>query len=154
MLLAAIAAAPFTTTAAVPVVTTVSILVVTLVSASGSARCGHDRTRAWPPYLGGRDGAARAAASGTPLLGRVSSGPVPVGGAEARIGGDLYEAVNTAHGVRLLIGDVRGKGLLAVETAAAMLAAFREAAYEVYTLAEVARRINAEDLARPPRGTT
>ncbi|WP_244184076.1 PP2C family protein-serine/threonine phosphatase [Streptomyces cellostaticus] len=50
--------------------------------------------------------------------------------AEARIGGDLYEAVPTAYGVRLLIGDVRGKGLLAVETAAAMLGAFREAAHD------------------------
>lgn len=50
--------------------------------------------------------------------------------AEARIGGDLYEAVPTAFGVRLLIGDVRGKGLLAVETAAAMLSAFREAAHD------------------------
>src|SRR5580692_10182071 len=37
MLVVAIAAAPFTTTAEVPVVTTVSILVVTLISASGSA---------------------------------------------------------------------------------------------------------------------
>ncbi|MFC9926567.1 PP2C family protein-serine/threonine phosphatase [Streptomyces sp. NPDC127190] len=50
--------------------------------------------------------------------------------AEARIGGDLYEAVPTRHGVRLLIGDVRGKGLLAVETAAALLGAFREAAHD------------------------
>lgn len=50
--------------------------------------------------------------------------------AEARIGGDLYEAVPTPYGVRLLIGDVRGKGLLAVETAAALLGAFREAAHD------------------------
>lgn len=32
--------------------------------------------------------------------------------AEARIGGDFYEVVDTPYGVRLLIGDVRGKGLL------------------------------------------
>ncbi|MBC6461185.1 hypothetical protein HKK72_25395, partial [Actinomadura sp. HBU206391] len=38
--------------------------------------------------------------------------------AEAQIGGDLYEVVTTPHGVRLLIGDVQGKGLDAVETAA------------------------------------
>jgi sigma-B regulation protein RsbU (phosphoserine phosphatase) len=31
--------------------------------------------------------------------------------ADARIGGDLYAAVDTPFGVRLLIGDVRGKGL-------------------------------------------
>jgi serine phosphatase RsbU (regulator of sigma subunit) len=61
--------------------------------------------------------------------------------AEARIGGDLYEAVPTAHGVRLLIGDVRGKGLLAVETAATMLGAFREAAHDEPDLAEVAHRV-------------
>ncbi|MDF3294241.1 PP2C family protein-serine/threonine phosphatase [Streptomyces silvisoli] len=61
--------------------------------------------------------------------------------AEARIGGDLFEAVPTSHGVRLLIGDVRGKGLFAVETAATMLGAFREAAHEEPDLAGVARRI-------------
>ncbi|WP_055489610.1 PP2C family protein-serine/threonine phosphatase [Streptomyces sp. TP-A0356] len=61
--------------------------------------------------------------------------------AEARIGGDLYEAVPTAYGVRLLIGDVRGKGLVAVETAATMLGAFREAAHDEPDLAAVARRV-------------
>jgi serine phosphatase RsbU (regulator of sigma subunit) len=61
--------------------------------------------------------------------------------AEARIGGDLYEAVPTAYGVRLLIGDVRGKGLPAVETAALMLGAFREAAHDEPALAGVARRV-------------
>ncbi len=61
--------------------------------------------------------------------------------AEAQIGGDLYEAVPTAHGVRLLIGDVRGKGLVAVETAAAMLGVFREAAHEEPDLACLARRM-------------
>ncbi|MEU1458378.1 PP2C family protein-serine/threonine phosphatase [Streptomyces avermitilis] len=61
--------------------------------------------------------------------------------AEARIGGDLYEAVPTAYGVRLLIGDVRGKGLVAVETAATILGAFREAAHDEPDLAGVARRV-------------
>ncbi|WP_228472913.1 PP2C family protein-serine/threonine phosphatase [Streptomyces cyaneochromogenes] len=61
--------------------------------------------------------------------------------AEARIGGDLYEAVPTAHGIRLLIGDVRGKGLQAVETAATMLGAFREAAHDEPDLAGVAHRV-------------
>jgi serine phosphatase RsbU (regulator of sigma subunit) len=45
--------------------------------------------------------------------------------AQARIGGDFYEAMQTPHGVRLIIGDVRGKGLPAVEVAAAMLSTFR-----------------------------
>ena len=61
--------------------------------------------------------------------------------AEARIGGDFYEAVPTAHGVRLLIGDVRGKGLLAVETAAAMLGAFREAAHDEPDLPSLAGHV-------------
>ncbi|MEW2294219.1 PP2C family protein-serine/threonine phosphatase [Streptomyces sp. NPDC006743] len=61
--------------------------------------------------------------------------------AEARIGGDLYEVVPTAFGVRLLVGDVRGKGLVAVETAATMLGAFREAAHDETDLTGVARRM-------------
>ncbi|MEW1780399.1 PP2C family protein-serine/threonine phosphatase [Streptomyces sp. NPDC086777] len=62
--------------------------------------------------------------------------------AEARIGGDLFEAVPTAYGVRLLIGDVRGKGLLAVETAAAMLGAFREAAHDEPDLRALVQRVD------------
>ncbi|MFG2606417.1 PP2C family protein-serine/threonine phosphatase [Streptomyces sp. NPDC048514] len=61
--------------------------------------------------------------------------------AEARIGGDLYEAVPTSYGVRLLIGDVRGKGLLAVETAATLLGAFREAAHDEPDLPALADRL-------------
>ncbi|MEV6055350.1 PP2C family protein-serine/threonine phosphatase [Streptomyces sp. NPDC052107] len=45
--------------------------------------------------------------------------------AHARIGGDFYEARRTPHGVRLIIGDVRGKGLPAVEAASTMLSSFR-----------------------------
>ncbi|MFE1915521.1 PP2C family protein-serine/threonine phosphatase [Streptomyces anandii] len=61
--------------------------------------------------------------------------------AEARIGGDLYEAVPTAYGVRLLVGDVRGKGLVAVEAAAVILGAFREAAHDEPDLIGVAHRM-------------
>ncbi|MDX3072711.1 PP2C family protein-serine/threonine phosphatase [Streptomyces sp. MI02-7b] len=49
---------------------------------------------------------------------------------QARIGGDFYEAADTPHGVRLLIGDVRGKGLSAVGAAAAVTACFRESAHD------------------------
>jgi len=56
----------------------------------------------------------------------------------ASIGGDLYELVNTRHGVRAVVGDVRGKGLNAVETAAAVLGAFREAAHQEPSLQKVA----------------
>ncbi|MET9853907.1 PP2C family protein-serine/threonine phosphatase [Streptomyces sp. NPDC006450] len=76
--------------------------------------------------------------------------------AEARIGGDFYEVVDTAYGVRLLIGDVRGKGLPAVGAAAAIVNAFREAAYGESDLVEVARRLDASstryNAAFPPEG--
>ncbi|UXY31971.1 PP2C family protein-serine/threonine phosphatase [Streptomyces sp. HUAS TT20] len=61
--------------------------------------------------------------------------------AEARIGGDLYEAIHTPYGVRLLIGDVRGKGLVAMQTAAMLLSAFREAAHDAPDLPHLARRL-------------
>jgi serine phosphatase RsbU (regulator of sigma subunit) len=48
---------------------------------------------------------------------------------QARIGGDLFAAVRTPGGTRLLIGDVRGKGLPAIGDAALLLGAFRSAAY-------------------------
>ncbi|MBW8798485.1 MAG: serine/threonine-protein phosphatase [Streptomyces sp.] len=71
--------------------------------------------------------------------------------AEARIGGDLFEAVPTAYGVRLLIGDVRGKGLLAVETAAAMLGAFREAAHDEPDLLALMERVDTSMTRRADR---
>ncbi|MBP2401204.1 PP2C family protein-serine/threonine phosphatase [Streptomyces syringium] len=57
--------------------------------------------------------------------------------AGARIGGDLYEAVQTRYGVRMIVGDVRGKGLPAVRAAAAVLGAFREAVHYEDDLVEV-----------------
>ena len=64
--------------------------------------------------------------------------------AEARVGGDLYEVASTKdNGIRLIIGDVRGKGLGAVEVAADIIGRFREVAYEVGTLNEVAHRLDA-----------
>ncbi|WP_242432769.1 PP2C family protein-serine/threonine phosphatase [Streptomyces sp. Root1310] len=49
--------------------------------------------------------------------------------AEAQIGGDLYATARTRHGTRVLIGDVRGKGLEAIGDAARLLGAFRAAAH-------------------------
>lgn len=49
--------------------------------------------------------------------------------AGARIGGDLYAAVRTPRGARVMIGDVRGKGLTAVGDAALLLGAYRAAAH-------------------------
>ncbi|MGW7367890.1 PP2C family protein-serine/threonine phosphatase [Streptomyces sp. NPDC054841] len=61
--------------------------------------------------------------------------------AEARIGGDLYALVPTPYGVRLIVGDVRGKGLPAVSTAALVLGVFREAAWDEPDLLDVVDRI-------------
>lgn len=55
--------------------------------------------------------------------------------AEAQIGGDLYAAARTATGTRLIIGDVRGKGLEAVGDAALVLGAFRASAHQEAGLA-------------------
>ncbi|WP_380280980.1 PP2C family protein-serine/threonine phosphatase [Kitasatospora purpeofusca] len=49
--------------------------------------------------------------------------------AEAQVGGDLYAASRTASGTRLLVGDVRGKGLSSLGDAALLLGAFRAAAH-------------------------
>ncbi|WP_412079276.1 PP2C family protein-serine/threonine phosphatase [Streptomyces xanthophaeus] len=61
--------------------------------------------------------------------------------ADAFIGGDLYAVQDTPYGVRLAVGDVRGKGLGAVEAVAVVLGAFREAAETEPTLECVARRL-------------
>jgi hypothetical protein len=50
--------------------------------------------------------------------------------ATAEIGGDLYEAIETPYGVRMIIGDVRGKGLEAVRLASIVLGSYRHVAYE------------------------
>ena len=73
--------------------------------------------------------------------------------AEARIGGDLYEVMTTPYGDRLIIGDVRGKGLPAVEAAADVLGIFREAAHQEGDLAAIAARMHAA-LARRPQSET
>ncbi|MGW7608167.1 PP2C family protein-serine/threonine phosphatase [Streptomyces sp. NPDC054766] len=59
----------------------------------------------------------------------------------ALIGGDLYEAIATEHGVRVVMGDVRGHGLGAIGTVAAVLGSFREAAHDEPELGGVLRRL-------------
>ncbi|MFE9424027.1 PP2C family protein-serine/threonine phosphatase [Kitasatospora sp. NPDC006697] len=61
--------------------------------------------------------------------------------AQARIGGDFYEALRTAHGVRVIVGDVQGKGLSAVEAASVLLGSFREAAYDAPDLGVLVGRL-------------
>ncbi|GAA0654308.1 PP2C family protein-serine/threonine phosphatase [Kitasatospora atroaurantiaca] len=56
---------------------------------------------------------------------------------EAQIGGDLYAAARTATGTRLIVGDVRGKGLTSLGDAALLLGAFRAAAHLQASLPEL-----------------
>jgi hypothetical protein len=80
-----------------------------------------------------------------PRLGPIGLDVVYVAAAaEAKVGGDLYEAVATVgHGIRVIMGDVRGKGLGAVELATDVLGMFREQAHEACTLGELASRLDA-----------
>ena len=47
---------------------------------------------------------------------------------DAMVGGDLYDCSLVGHRIRFLVGDVRGKGVAAVEQAARVIRAFRQAA--------------------------
>ena len=62
---------------------------------------------------------------------------------EASVGGDLYEIIPTGHGIRLIIGDVRGNGLDAIRLAGQVLSAFRRSAVATPTMAHVAREVGA-----------
>ena len=61
--------------------------------------------------------------------------------AAARIGGDLYEVVATGSRVRMIVADVQGKGLPAVQTAAVVLGAFRESAHDALDLTQITDQI-------------
>ncbi|ALO94686.1 PP2C family protein-serine/threonine phosphatase [Streptomyces olivaceoviridis] len=60
---------------------------------------------------------------------------------DAFIGGDLYAVQDSPYGVRLVVGDVRGKGMGAVAAVAVVIGAFREAAEQEATLEAVAERL-------------
>ncbi|MZE76264.1 SpoIIE family protein phosphatase [Streptomyces sp. SID5475] len=60
---------------------------------------------------------------------------------EAAIGGDLFAVKETPHGVRMLVADVRGKGLQAVRTVNALLGSFHEAAEHRPDLPGVVRQL-------------
>ncbi len=59
----------------------------------------------------------------------------------AVVGGDLYEVIATEHGVRVVMGDVRGHGIGAIGTVAAVLGSFREAVHDEAELGSVLRRL-------------
>lgn len=60
----------------------------------------------------------------------------------ALVGGDFFEAVETPHGLRIIVGDVVGRGLEAVGLAGLVLGAFREAALSAPDLCDLARRLD------------
>ncbi|UNO38532.1 PP2C family protein-serine/threonine phosphatase [Streptomyces sp. MST-110588] len=61
---------------------------------------------------------------------------------QAVIGGDLYAFARTPHGLRMVIGDVRGKGLAAVRLSAAAIGHFRDCAYTHASLASVVKEMD------------
>ncbi|GAA1267332.1 PP2C family protein-serine/threonine phosphatase [Kitasatospora nipponensis] len=69
---------------------------------------------------------------------------------EALIGGDAYAVQRTPYGTRMLIADVRGKGLGAVGSVSVLLGAFREAAEQAADLAELADRLEHAVLREAP----
>jgi sigma-B regulation protein RsbU (phosphoserine phosphatase) len=60
---------------------------------------------------------------------------------EASVGGDLYEIIPTGRGIRVIIGDVRGKGLDAVRLAGHVLSAFRRSAAAIPAIEQVTREV-------------
>ncbi len=131
-------------TPSLTITTVIAVIVVTAVSAVGAVLSSR-RNQKLADVMNVAEVAQRALLR--PLPRHV--GPLELdvlylaAAAEARVGGDLYEVARTPYGIRMIMGDVRGKGLGAVEVAADVLGVFREAVHEVYTLAEVARRLDA-----------
>ncbi|WP_328899193.1 serine/threonine-protein phosphatase [Streptomyces sp. NBC_00441] len=131
----------------------VSLLAVAVVTAVATAaariRQGHESGHAVM-----RDVAATAQDALAPTVPE-TAGPVHIAASyesaadAARIGGDFYEVVPVRGGVRVLMGDVQGKGLRAAGLAAALLGAFREYAAVSPSLEEVGVRM-ACALARRP----
>lgn len=79
-----------------------------------------------------------AAIAGTVLSARYISASE-----DALVGGDFYEAADTPFGTRVIVGDVVGRGLEAVDLAALVLGGFREAALSAPDLVSLARRLDA-----------
>ncbi|MFF4138515.1 PP2C family protein-serine/threonine phosphatase [Streptomyces mirabilis] len=57
--------------------------------------------------------------------------------ADTYLGGDLYAAARTSDSTRLIMGDVRGKGLASISDTAIVLGAFRAAAHRRIPLTEL-----------------
>jgi phosphoserine phosphatase RsbU/P len=78
-----------------------------------------------------------------PRMGRVALAVRYLSASEdALVGGDFYEVAVTRRGLRVLVGDVKGKGLEAVQLAALVLANFRAAAAAHPSLVELAAELD------------
>ena len=84
--------------------------------------------------------AAPAAASGDDR--DQHRGPLPLRTREASVGGDLYEIIPTGHGIRVIIGDVRGKGLDAIMLARHVLSVVPASAVATPALEQVAGEVS------------
>ncbi|MFI1767222.1 PP2C family protein-serine/threonine phosphatase [Streptomyces sp. NPDC020800] len=86
-------------------------------------------------------------------LGRVRAvGYYEAGEGGTLVGGDLYDVCETPFGVRAIIGDVRGKGLDAVQTVAAVLGNFRVSAHEWSSLGRLTQRLELSITRNSPSG--
>ncbi len=63
---------------------------------------------------------------------------------EALIGGDLYAIHDTPYGLRMMIGDVRGKGMQAVTLVNTLLGSFHTAALHLPDLADIVRGVEVQ----------
>lgn len=70
-----------------------------------------------------------------------AAGFYAAGDPRALIGGDLYDLVRTRYGIRVVIGDVRGKGLGAIRHVGTVLSSFRDAAFDIPDLADLAHHM-------------
>ena len=128
-----------------PGVTMVTVCIITVVATAGTAISLRQERRI-ADVTSVAEAAQRALLRPPPArLGPLGFDVVyAAAAAEAKVGGDLYEAVATQeHGIRVIMGDVRGKGLSAVELAADVLGMFRELAHDACTLDALATRLDA-----------
>ena len=129
---------------ALPEATIVTVIVVTGIAVFGTTLSAR-KDQQIANVISVAEAAQRAVLRPLPhQLGPLELGVVYLAAAaDAKVGGDLYDVAATPHGIRLIIGDVRGKGLGAVEVAADVLGMYREVTHEVHTLQELARRLDA-----------
>ncbi|MGH3246156.1 MAG: PP2C family protein-serine/threonine phosphatase [Trebonia sp.] len=128
-----------------PGATMFTVVVITVVAAMGTAVNARQERRI-AAVVSVAEAAQRAVLRPPPArLGPLGFDVVYIAAAaEAKVGGDLYEAVATReHGIRVIMGDVRGKGLGAVELATDVLGMFREQAHDACTLSDLAARLDA-----------